>query len=257
MARRAGIQSSLFPFMSVLACTIGSLVVLLAVMSIAAVAATSGSEQAFQQSRAERAVDLLMLERQRAALDEAESLWREVDAKLEERGLRPGQTAFELSRSLAAEGERARASETADRLAAELAALEADRESVETSISVLESRRETLPILIDPTGLSRNWQPFFIECDAGGATAYRASDDFSYFVPLEELGTSGDFGRYLRRVRAVPGALLVLLVRPDGLATMERTESIVRDAGVRVARLPLPGEGELDWSLLRRAEGEG
>ena len=256
MARRAGIQSSLFPFMSVLACTIGSLVVLLAVMSIAAVSATTGSEQASEESRAARAVDLLMLESQRAALDEAEALWRRVDEALEERGLERGLTAFELSRLLESEAERARASQTADRLAAELAALEADRDSVETSISVLESRRETLPILIDPTGLSRSWQPFFIECDAGGATAYRASDDFSYFVPFEELGTSGDFGRYLRRVRAVPGALLVLLVRPDGLETMARTESIVRDAGVRVARLPLPGEGELDWSLLRRAEGE-
>lgn len=257
MARRAGLQSTLFPFMSVLACTIGSLIVLLAVMSIAAVAATSGSEQALEESRAEQAVDLLMLESQRAVLDDAEALWEQVDEALAERGLEPGQTAFELSRSLAAEQERAQASQLADRLAAELAEWTSERESVETSIAVLESRRETLPILIDPTGLSRNWKPFFMETDAGGATAYRATDDFSYFVPFEELATSGDFGRYLRRVRAVPGALLVLLVRPDGLETMERVETIVRNAGVRVARLPLPGEGELDWSLLRRAEGEG
>jgi hypothetical protein len=111
--------------------------------------------------------------------------------------------------------------------------------------------------MIDSTGLSRHLEPFFIECDSGGATAYRASDDFRYFVPKEELSTSGDFGRYLRRVRAYPGALLVLLVRRDGIATMNRVQQVATAAGIRVARLPLPGEGELDWSLLRRAEGGG
>jgi hypothetical protein len=120
---------------------------------------------------------------------------------------------------------------------------------------VLESRRETLPILIDPTGLSRHYKAYFVECDAEGATAYSTRDDIQYFVAKQELSTSGDFGRYLRRVRAEPGALLVFLVRPDGISTMEKAASVARDAEINVARLPLPGKGELDWSLLRRAEG--
>jgi len=257
VAQRDRIQNSLFPFMSVLACTIGSLVVLLAVMSISAVGATGAAEEAFEGSRVRRVADRLSLDRERAVLDEAEALWAEVDEALEERGLEAGLTAADLSRTLELERARGDSAQIAAKLAAELAELEKDRKSVESSIEVLESRRETLPILIDPTGLSRKWKPFFIECDAGGATAYRASDDFRYFVPREELSTSGDFGRYLRRVKAVPGALLVLLVRPDGIRTLSQTESIVRGAGIRVARLPLPGEGELDWSLLRRIEGEG
>jgi hypothetical protein len=49
-----------------------------------------------------------------------------------------------------------------------------------------------------------------------------------------------------------------LLVRRDGIATMNRVQQVAAAAGInRVARLPLPGEGELDWSLLRRAEGGG
>jgi hypothetical protein len=149
-----------------------------------------------------------------------------------------------------------RLTETLDEVERERKAIDRERDAIETTIEVLNSRRETLPILIDPTGLSRRFEPFFIECDAGGVTAYRATDDFSYFVPKSDLSSSGDFGRYLRRVKATPGALLVLLVRPDGIETNRLAESVLRNAGMRVASLPLPGTGELDWSLLRRAEGQ-
>ena len=64
----------------------------------------------------------------------------------------------------------------------------------------------------------------------------------------------GDLGRYLRRVKAEPAALLVLLVRPDGLPSSRATARLAHDAGIRVARLPLPGDGALDWRLLRRSE---
>ena len=64
----------------------------------------------------------------------------------------------------------------------------------------------------------------------------------------------GDLARYLRRVRAESGALLVLLVRPEGLATADTVKTLAERAGIRVAKLPLPGEGTIDWSLLRRAE---
>ena len=243
--------------MSVLACTIGSLVVLLAVMSLSTVGATVAAEESFDEGSEARATSRLLLEHDKAVLDEAEALWRKVDEAVEARGLEAGLNLVELSTALAEESERRDASRLVAEITREIKSLDQERDRVETSISVLENRRETLPILIDPTGLSKNWKPFFIECDEGGVTAYRATDDFRYFVPLEELSTSGDFGRYLRRVRAVPGALLVLLVRPEGIGTQTQAEQIVRNAGIRVARLPLPGTGEIDWSLMRRAEGGG
>jgi len=243
--------------MSVLACTIGTLIVLLATMSLSAVGASVASEDAFAESQASREVERLVLEADRADIEEAEALWRSVDEALEARGLAIGLSAPEIVYEIERKKAAASSARTLSKLKRRLARIELEKGEVETSIAVLESRRETLPILIDPTGLSRSWKPFFIECDEGGATAYRASDDFKYFVPLDELSTSGDFGRYLRRVRAVPGALLVLLVRPDGLLTARRTEGIARAGGVRVARLPLPGAGAIDWNLIRKAEGSG
>jgi hypothetical protein len=248
---------SLFPFMSVLACTIGALMLLLVAMSLAAVAASDASNQAYAETKELADADREAIERDRSWIERAEAAWAEVDAALGKHGLEAGLSRSSIERQIDLETRRRSFETQLAALVDESRKLDDERDSIETTIDVLESRRETLPILIDSTGLSRQHEPFFIECDEGGATAYRASDDFRYFVPREDLSTSGDFGRYLRRVRAYPGALLVLLVRPDGIGTMHRAEKIARGAGIRVARLPLPGEGELDWSLLRRAEGVG
>ncbi len=262
MARRDEIRVSLFPFMSVLACTIGALTLLLASLSLSAVtprettsAARAAASPAPESPDAKRVGGSARLEDpERARAETLEALWRRVDEVLAARGEATGLSLEDLeSRLASARQSRRLESDLAELLAAEQA-LAAERDRIETSIAVLESRRETLPILIDPTGLSRHLEPWFVECDARGITAYRASDGYAHFVPRDELGPSGDYGRYLRRLRAIPGALLVLLVRPDGLATTELAAGLAQAAGVRVARLPLPGRGELDWALLRRAE---
>lgn len=230
---------------------------LLVVMSLSAVGASDASMKAYASTKEAAALDRSAIESTRLELTRAEALWAEIDAELELRGWPSGLS----SSSIDLELEKAKAQqtilETLDQIESERRRLDDESQSIETTIAVLESRRETLPILIDSTGLSRHLVPYFVECDAGGATAYRVTDDLRYFVPRDELSNSGDFGRYLRRVRASPGALLVLLVRPDGIGTMIRAQQVAREAGIRVARLPLPGQGELDWSLLRRAEGPG
>jgi hypothetical protein len=257
MASRGQPRVSLFPFMSVLACTIGALTLLLVAMSLAAVGKTDAATRAYDETKRSTQVDRLLLDEELERLIRAEELWSQVDEALVARGLAAGISQSTIDRELDRAGRRAVVALALEGIEAQTREIESDRNSIETTVDVLESRRETLPILIDPTGLSRHLEPYFVECDAGGVTAYRAKDDFQYFVPKDDLSSSGDFGRYLRRVRAVPGALLVLLVRPDGISTSTRAERIARAAGIRVARLPLPGNGALDWSLLRRAEGGG
>jgi hypothetical protein len=263
MPRRAELKISLFPFMSILACTIGALTFLLVTMAMTSVSATRlVSEEETRRAReiAERLprieASLAALERDWEDLQKAEKLIAELDTRLEGHGMQPGAPLAEIETKLAATQRASRLARDLRKIKQRIAKLETERGRIEASIDVLENRRETLPILIDPTGLSPNQKPYFVECDAGGVTAFRVSDDLEYFVPLDAISTSGDFGRYLRRVRALPGALLVLLVREDGIETARRVEELARRSSIRVARLPMPGAGDLDFRLLRLAEGE-
>ncbi|MFK7897421.1 MAG: hypothetical protein AB8G23_16400 [Myxococcota bacterium] len=257
MARRHAPSVSLFPFMSVLACTIGVLTLLLAAMSVRAVGASSASRIAQEEASEKRAANRVIAEKNRETAARVRSRWAEVDEALEARGLESGLGPDEIDAWIDRGRRQERLYAALADAEAKLAKVERERGKIETTIEVLESRRETLPILIDPTGLAPHLKPWFIECDAGGATAYRASDGLEYFVPRESIEATGDFGRYLRRVRAMKGALIVLLVRPEGLATAQQANQVISAAGIRVARLPLPGSGELDWALIRRAEGAG
>ena len=246
--------------MSVLACTIGVLVVLLAVMSLSAVGASSAASAAGAaetERDAALSARLGALGEDEREIEAAEAAWERVDAAFRSRGLETEGTAFDLSRRATAARREAETRVAIDRMREETERLERERGDVEATIADLASRRETLPILIDPTGISRQWTPYFIECAAEGLTAYRARDDLRYFVPRDEVAMIGDLARYLRRVRAEPGSLLVLLIRSDGLEVANETKNLANAAGIRVASLPLPGQGVLDWSLLRRAEGGG
>ncbi len=243
--------------MSVLACTIGALVVLLTIQSLSAVETSKAAQRAGERVRSQARATRSALAQEASVLAEAEARWAAIDEVLAERGLEPGLDAFELVRRLARARRVAATRKAMAAVRAEREDLRAQRGEVEASIEVLASRRETLPILIDPTGLSKRWRPFFVECDGEGATAHRAEDGLQYFVDRDGIAMSGDFGRYLRRVRAESGSLLVLLVRADGLATAKRVEALAEAAGVRVAHLPLPGDGPLDWSMLARAERAG
>jgi hypothetical protein len=286
MTRRDEIRVSLFPFMSVLACTIGALTLLLATLSISAVtpngaapapagtpsAATSpdaelASEPAAPVGRAEPTVQEEKSQRARRRgarveqeqgrwIARAEALWAEVDGSLAEQGRPPAGDLATLEAAFAKERQGRRLVDALGAIAAADDTLAAEREALEVEIAVLESRRATLPILIDPTGVSRHLEPWFATCDAGGLATHGRQGEHGSFVARDELSASTDFGRYLRRLRVLPGALLVLLIRPDGLATAARAESVAESLGVRVARLPLPGEGALDFSLLRRADPE-
>jgi hypothetical protein len=246
---------SLFPFMSVLACTIGALTLLLVAMSLAAVGSEDVATFALAQTQRATRIDQQALALEERRLAGAERLWALVDEALVRRGLAPGLSQSSIDLEVDRARRRLVIRRALEDIEDQRESLATRRDSIETTIEVLESRRETLPILIDPTGLSRHFEPYFVECDAEGATAYSTRDDIQYFVAKDELSNSGNFGRYLRRVRAVPGALLVLLVRPDGISTAIRAHQVARDAEITVARLPLPGTGTLDFSLLRRAHG--
>jgi hypothetical protein len=66
-------------------------------------------------------------------------------------------------------------------------------------------------------------------------------------IPREEIALDDDYGRYLRRVRVIRDAIVIFLIRPDGVDTYAIASQVAENHQVRHAKLPLPGEGELDF----------
>jgi hypothetical protein len=72
-------------------------------------------------------------------------------------------------------------------------------------------------------------------------------------VPAEEIAISNDLRKYMRRVRAIHNAIVIFLIRPDGVLTYNDAAAIANRHKVRNAKLPLPGEGDLDFTRLNAA----
>jgi hypothetical protein len=263
MARRRASRDdyavSLFPFLSVLACVIGTLTLLLAALTLQRLGGQSLARillgEQYEAVKAEIAsgeAKLDVLEAQLRASDEHAQAEDELGRRLSALGLSLDISLEELTGLTDLLREAARLEQKRN-------ALEGERKKWASRVSAreqeLESRREArvhVPIIIDPAGLGREWRPFLFECTAEYIELHRSDGELSYRIPRAEIERSEDFRRALRRVRNIHDAIVIFLIRPDGVTTCNIAWLVAEAARVRKANLPLPGEGELDLSRMQR-----
>ena len=258
-ARRDDYAVSLFPFLSVLACVIGTLTLLLAALALQRLGGPSlarvllGEQlEAVKAEIASGEAKLRELEAQLRADDEYAPAEDELGRRLSALGLSLDISLEELTGLT----DRLRESE---RLEQKREQLEGERKKWVARVAAreeeLERRREArvqVPIIIDPAGLGREWRPFLFECRADWIELHRSDGELSFRIPREEIERSEDFRRALRRVRNIHDAIVIFLIRPDGVSTCNIAWAVADAARVRKANLPLPGEGELDLSRMQR-----
>lgn len=207
---------SLFPFLSVLACVIGALTLMIAALAIGQLATETVDVDAFAAVRAR--VEAGVAERDALT---ARIAWSEA-AQLEER-----------ARALTLERDRLRAQVEA--LSDELAG------------------RSALPteprIQLQPSGSGQRLLPRFAECRAGDVRL-REPGGWGDPIPVEQLRTSARFHRFLRGAAATRRGTVIFLIRPDGVRSFNAASAVAARLGVRHGKLPLPGQGEIDLSLL-------
>ena len=259
MARRRQRDSltvSLFPFLSVLACVIGTLTLLLAALAIgqlgagplenARLAARFRHLQAFLEKGRDR------IEGIRAALSEEEKAQRKLGAArdtLDSLGVAPGLTAEQVRELASARAEAATLELRREELEQEIAKIATN---IDLAESELGRRRVALgppPIRIERGGLGRDLTAYFVECKKEFVVLHRASDGWTFPVPVSELGGDSQFKVFLRRIRAMQGGIVIFLVRPDGVATHRQAARAAQALNVRQAKLPLPGHGEIQFAV--------
>ncbi|MCZ6784287.1 MAG: hypothetical protein O7G30_13350 [Proteobacteria bacterium] len=250
--RSRELGSSLFPFISVLACVIGTLALMIAALAIGQVASNLRGEaegltpQALIETlRAEVEGLRDRLARAAGAREELERARRELRAL----GISPDASAAERRSAVQI---RVRAANVERRLAQ----LERERGQLGGSIrlareevAALEQSRVDAPITILPQGEGPLLRPLFVECAKTELRIHRLDQPWSLRVRLNTPEGRSSFDTFLRRVRVEPGASVVFLVRPDGVALFKQAEARARALTVRHAKLPLPGTGKLDFGL--------
>ena len=252
MSRRRDSDSSLFPFLSVLACVIGTLTLLIAALAIGQVAESLLDADIDPDQLARLEAERAELRAAEASLEETENLGEELvaaQAALRALGVAPDQGEPDLRRAVEAR-------RTAAQLARQIARLEAERDEIGGSILGAEARLvrdrpddENRPIRILPHGSSRPLRPFFVECRPEGVRVWRDDLQDSYYLARGDLDDVARFSAFLQQVRTVRDGTVVYLIRPDGVDTYMWAVGRSDRLYVRHAKLPLPSQGSLEFLL--------
>lgn len=266
MSRRAsnagGGGVSLFPFLSILACLIGILTLLIRIIS-------DVKEQEHRQrdkgelARAERMVglesELKNLRRESAAvkktLAQRNAASVELDA-LEDKRIILRRQLTEIDAQAPKDGDAAMQKEL-ERLIEQIASLKRERPALEQRLAALRAELERRkikpsdqppPVVIQPggSGLYRNAKVFFVECDASGITLLDLNGKKTP-VSLATIDTDRNYSAMLNQVKSHPNGYVLFLIRSSGHEAWRAAAALAESQfGVVTGKLPVPTNGEID-----------
>ncbi|MCU0782373.1 MAG: hypothetical protein MUF04_14935 [Akkermansiaceae bacterium] len=233
MSRRAtnagGGGVSLFPFLSILACLIGILTLLIRIVS----------EVKTHEHRQRDQGELARAERM-AALQHELQVVRKESAAMKKALAQRNAAAVELE-DLEDKKER-------PALEQRLAALRADLERRK-----VRPDAKPPPVVIQPggSGLYRHAKVFFVECDASGLTLLERNGKKTP-VSLAGIATDRNFGAMLNQAKSHPNGYVLFLIRSSGREAWRAAASHAESQyGVVTGKLPVPTNGEIDLSRFK------
>ena len=269
MSRRAssGAEMSLFPFMSILVCLIGSLTLMIALMMATQVNseqsdATIDRYRQFTQLQADIALQKSEIDSIEALIQDASHLHDQTQKALAEVAAMEREQQEHLQR-VDANGEYARMLAEANELRKRIAELEQDPEELKQQIADLEkevARRNAGPeeamVQIRPGGSGVDIEPTFVECTATGIVIHGEGEPQQ--VRGGDIAKEGEaFFKLLEKVAAQPSGEIIFLLRPDGVNTYNSARNYARstyttNGYARNGKLPVPTQGNIDLSVFRR-----
>jgi len=272
MSRRnsnaGGTGVSLFPFLSILACLIGILTLMIKLISDIKANETAG-----------RGEEELALAKQHAAIqrqirDSGKQL-ENARAELKEKGA--AQAMFQdledkriILRKQLSDKDPAKSAQTdaqlqklVENMIDQIDALKKERPSLEKTLADLKAELaarkikpddKPAPVLIEPggSGLSRDTTMVFIECRAEGISILKREGGKTP-VSAAAIGTEPALNAELNRAKASPNSIVLFFIRTDGIGTYNKTAVLAENKfGIRTGKLPIPTKGEIDLSQFLR-----
>lgn len=279
MAKRresSGGEVSLFPFLSILACLIGALVLIISAL----VAAQAGKAEGRTKEEIQMAQDYQrmikeMEERKKldVVLKEKLAELEKLKAEIEDREQRYLKLRKLMATSKDVQEQNKQIADTLqkelDDLLTELDGLKKQQEESKKTIAELmaeiKSRqipadKKVPPVVVQPSGggMAESTKVYFVEC----ATGLKVMDawgegDYTLGAKAEIVVADPVYNHFLTEVAKDKNALILYLIRADGQAAFNngagRAEA---DYKIRIGKLPIPGPGKLDLALFEKYRGK-
>lgn len=262
MARRSRGEEddvSLFPFLSILACVIGTLTLMISGLALGQMDNdTVASAEEFQRVSDELAATQQQIadvqqqidsEKQNAADTVTERQRELADARVK---------LAKLSEDLDAQKENSRQSmqviaipnvdrqilQTIEQLKAEIAQHQQRIAQLKAEVAERKLPPRESQVKVMPGGSGVGFQPLFVECAAGSIVLHNKPNPLR--VPAGQIRSNKPFADLLQEVAADENKSVIFLIRTDGLASYRAAQAMANSRDVRNGKLPVLGKGRLD-----------
>lgn len=263
MARRRSSgkkEVSLFPFLDILGCLIGSLILIITTVVLEQMDTKPVAEAAkiddMKQQAAQQEQRKQRLEKQVAALAKQAGPAEQRLVEARERVQEAMKKEAEARQKLAA-AEQIVVVTPKPPPPADTSALENERKKLDEEAAKIRAEiaaRKKLPeqsivILPPSSGGGGPQRGVFVEAAAGKVVVHEPPKPWE--APAGKLAGDPRVKKLLEQIAADKNAILTFLIRPDGINTYNELRKAAEVAGARTGRVPLPGEGVLDLSEAR------
>jgi hypothetical protein len=258
---------SLFPFMSILACLIGILTLMISV--------SMKAKEIDQEGRTEE--EMARAVANRDMKKKAETLTKEVEklseqlkkekstasemAKIEERKIVLKTKFDEIQKAKDSKETDAELQKKLENLRLEISQLKQERPPLSKQLAALQEelkKRKEPPkvvesVIIRPGGIgsreARNL--FFIECTSTGIVLH-SDDSPSKLISTATIETNEDFNNLLEKVKRTRDSMVLFLIRKGGNEAYQWAAGTAETKyKINTGKLPIPNEGIINLSLFK------
>lgn len=270
--RSDGESVSLFPFLSILACVIGTLTLMITAVVLGQMDREQSPEvrqraEEFEKLQQQLAADREEVEKLKQLMAAAEDLREELAAALDEISQLEREQKAQLDESGKTDSEGAKLLAEANRLRKRIAELEPDLPELKIQIEQLEqelkSRKDPpqeAEVVVRPGGSGVKLDPTFVECTTNGVVILDEKNPIT--IRRGDLNKEGGaFHQLLDRVAGTKDGTVIFLMRPDAVGTYNTARNVARthygpNGYCPNGKLPVSTQGRIDLSLFKQAATE-
>ncbi len=260
MAKRnkTKVTVSLFPFLSILACVMGVLTLMITALALSQMD-TESIASMFEFDKLKSQVNDIK--------EEIRKIEEEIARKQKEAGINQEELAALRAKleALLKEKDALLKTPTASTSVPKVdtAAHEKRMADMQKELEEQKKQREQLlveaekrgkpqeaEVVIQPSGSGVGLLPTFVECDASGIVIYEGKEPTR--VLRAQLGSNEKYLSLLKRVADRPSASVIFLIRDDGLSSYEAARRLAQSNFARNGKLPVIGHGKIDLSVFQK-----